>query len=203
MKPQGTHYLPLSLRITWIRYWKKKHYSIIHLMPFLHPSHCQTFFPFLFSHNFIFCSLSVSPEPALSRRESSISRMKALSLFGCVRKVMTAAHHLPTLPCRLLIFSSLTAHHGVIIPCFFFSFLSEQNSSQSFIPCLKKYEANRGSRESCEDSESRISWESVWNFNLNISLYFTTEPHQSFYVTCDFTAEKNATPYLESCRLPK
>ena len=49
-------------------------------------------------------SISLSPGPVLSKRKSSISRMKDLSLSDCVRKVMTAAHHSPPRSCWLLIF---------------------------------------------------------------------------------------------------
>lgn len=76
---------------------RKKHYSIFHLMPSLHSLYDPTFtFSTFFSQFFAsypILSPSVSPGPVLSRRESFISRMKALSLFDCVRKVMTVAHH--------------------------------------------------------------------------------------------------------------
>lgn len=88
--------------------------GIVYLMPFT----VQCFIPFLchLYFSFIYFSLPfplvfASPGPVLFRRESFISRMKVLSPFGFVRKVMAAAQHL------LLIFSSLTTHRGAIIPC--------------------------------------------------------------------------------------
>lgn len=89
---------------------KKKHSGITHIMLTL----TIQMYP------------SVSAGPASCRRRSFISRMRALSPFGCVRKVTAAARH-------LLMLSSLTAHHGAIIPCsicrFFFS---KQSSSRFF-----------------------------------------------------------------------
>lgn len=96
VKPQGTHYFPLPAEddIGWILQKKDSSIVLRHLITLFAPlspasfcSLCNFIFPFLCT------TLFVSPGPALSRRESSISRMKALSPFGCVRKVMTAADH--------------------------------------------------------------------------------------------------------------
>lgn len=68
-------------------------------------------FQFFASLPILTVSISLSPGPVLSKRKSSISRIKDLSIFDCVRKVMTAAHHSPPRPRWLLIFSCLDAYH--------------------------------------------------------------------------------------------
>lgn len=136
-----------------------------------------TFFTLIICHfASFFClhvSLSIFPGPVLSRRESFISRIKALLLSDCVRKVMTAAHHSLPLPCWLLIFSWILASYHIAIFTFRDSLL-KHTRSKSFMTGLKKIW-----------SQQRQQWK-LWkqcitdllHFNLNTPLNFAAEQQQ-------------------------
>lgn len=159
-------------------------------MHFLHLSYYPTFPPF----SLIIYQLSSSfPFPTiflcLSRASIVQKRIIYFQDEGSltIRLCEKGNDSCPSFPLFILV-CPLWCHY----PLFYLSFPpnSEQNSSQSFIPCLKEYEANRGSGGNCEDNELWISWESLWD--LNIPLCSNTEQRHSFYVTCDFTEEKSA-----------
>lgn len=151
--------------------------------------HSHNFPIFRFLPPVLIASPSVSPGPALSRRESFISRMKVLLLFDCARKVMTAAHHPPSYAARLFMLGSL-----ITVPLSPSVSLCppttpplpdphpplKQNGSQSFILGLKKkYRANRsGIEKPLRTTHQRSPG------NLNILLNFTTQRRALFNVTC-------------------
>lgn len=172
---------------------EKNHYSIIHVMPFLHPSDYPTFSPIFFVSFLNFFRFPPPPvSPCLSRASIVQKRIiyfqdeGSLTIRLC-EKGNDSCPSPPPLPRWLLIFSSLTAHHGAIIPCSIFChfFSPFEVEEFSLISWLKKYEANRGSGENCEDNGSRLSWESVRNSNIPLNCH-------SFYVTC---SRQRKTPH--------
>lgn len=167
MTPQKNP-LPSPLTTDYMHQILKRNCSIIHLMPCLrssyHPASLAIFIliisQFFASSPVLIASPSVSPGPALSRRESFISRMKVLLLFDCARKVMTAAYHLPRM---LLIFScsarSSQCHYPYPYPPPPDPHPPlKQNSSQSFILGLKKIQSQQKQQwKTVENNPSKIS----------------------------------------------